>query len=168
MTTSRRLNLFSWLLAVILALGSAVPPLAVWQCRHASRIVSAAAPLSAMPCRMADAPMGAMPMAEMPRMACCLPETAASPAVSAHSSALPRPACNPTLMRLAVLPPASVLETHSHLQRSLAAASDLSLTAPFLPSVPATLPLRQRPPPLLGVCQSALKHAPGLRAPPAA
>lgn len=162
MATSRRLILFSWLLVVILALGSAMPPLALWQCRHASRVISAAAPLSAMPCRTS-----LMPMGEMPRMACCPLETAA-PTVTAHS-AVTRPACHPALTRLVALPPASVSETHTHLHQSLVAAFlALPQTALFLPSFPAILPLRQRPPPSLGFCQSALKHVPGLRAPPAA
>ena len=166
MAIFRRLNLFSWLVAAVLVLASAAPPLALWSCRHASRVISAAAPLSAMPCRIGDMRMGDMQMGGMPRMACCPTEVAVSPH-SPHSSAFTRPACSATLTYFAALPPASASETHAHWQRSLAAVA-LSQTSPFLPSIPATLPLRQRPPPSLGFCQSALKHSPGLRAPPAA
>jgi len=161
MTTSRRLKLlWSCFLAVILTVGNAAPPLALWQCRHASRVVSAAdAPRSVMPCGMSGAPM--------PRMGCCPPERVAAPRNPLHAPDLSRPACNPTLTRLAALPPASV--SKAHLRRSLALLlPSFPLTAALLPSVPAVLSLRQRPPPSLGVSQSALKHAPGLRAPPVA
>ncbi len=167
MATSRRLILLSCFLAVVLTAGSALPPLALWQCRHASRVVIAAdAPRSVMPCRMDNRAMGDAPM---PPMACCPPETGISPASSPHQSAVSRPACHPNLTRLAALPPASVSKAHAHLRRSLALLlPSFLLTAALLPPVPAVLSLRQRPPPTLGVSQSALKHAPGLRAPPAA
>ena len=169
MATFRRLHLFSWLFAVLVSASSAAPPLAVWQCRHASRIVSAAALLSAMPCRTTSMPMPEGSTGSMPRMACCLPKTAASSAASAHSAAITHPACHPTVTRLAVLPPGSVSETHTPLSRSLAAAFlALPETAPFLPPFLQVLPLRQRPPPTLGFSSPALKHVPGLRAPPAA
>ena len=162
MATLRRLQLaFSCLLAVFLACGTALPPPALWQCHHSTRVVNAAfaAPLSAMPCQTSGPPM--------PRMACC----SSNPSVSAQKTpvkqSLSRPACHPTLTRLAAFPAAGMNETRARLSlASLPAA--FPLCAALLPSMPTNLTLRLRPPPTAGLSQSAPEHFPGLRAPPAA
>jgi len=165
MVILRRLQLLlSCLLAVLLVSGSALPPAALWQCRHAARVVDAAfvALPSAMPCSRGG---------RMPPMACCPPEKVV---VRWGSSLTCKPAllcapCQPTLTRLAALPAASITETNARLRLSLASLPPaFPLPAAFLPSAPIILSLRQRPPPTLGQSQSAPEHAPGLRAPPVA
>ncbi len=152
-------------LAAVCAGGAVLPPPAVWQCRHAVRVVDAAwtGPRSAaMPCRMGDAPMALM--------ACCLPSPAKFfPAASSRRPALAAPACHPVLVSLAALPLANAPQAQAHLRRSLAVLiSLLPLSAALVPPVPAVLSRRQRPPPTLGFAQSAPAYSFGLRAPPAA
>lgn len=159
--TTRRLKLLSCFLVLLLAGGGALPPLAIWQCRHAARVVAAAvAPPAAMPCRMGDKPM--------PPMACCRPQRAVVRQHPSSRQVLSSRACQPTFTRL-VTPAVAGITGHAHLRRILASVPPASPPpAPRLPSVPATLALRQRPPPTVGQPLSAPEHAPGLRAPPAA
>jgi hypothetical protein len=158
MATQRRLKLLiSCLLAVLLVSGTALPSPALWQCHHSASVVNAAftAAPTVMPCRMSE------PL--MPTMACCLSE---------HSPINPSftpPPCHPTLIRLAILPALTCLNTQTRLRQNLVLLpSAFVLPAAFRPSAPIVLSLRQRPPPTIGLSQFSLEHTPGLRAPPAA
>ncbi|MBV9851484.1 MAG: hypothetical protein JO250_17595 [Armatimonadetes bacterium] len=158
------LSVLACLLAFSLVSGAAVPSPLLWRCRHATRVVPAsftAKPLS-MPCRMGGGPMsGAMP--------CCrIPHAAGAP----NPSPLPafgRPDCRPTLVPMASPPVARVQDAQTHLRQHLASALTPGLPRPPTPfPVPLTLPLQQRPPPLVGVFLSVAISLPSLRAPPAA
>lgn len=154
---------FSWLLAVLLVSGASLPSPALWQCRHVSRIVGAAFTVtpSAMPCRMGHG--------QMPQMACCPPRhSVIQPHSGAHQT-FSRPACQPTLTRMAALPAATFSEPRTHLLQSLVSAqAEFPLPWNARSPAPTALSLRQRPPPSVVVFLSAPRHAPGLRAPPTA
>ncbi len=162
MAILRRSKFLVFILAVMLAAGSALPSSALWQCRHAARVVSAsflAAP-AVMPCRMADAPM--------PRMACCPAPAAVTQNTSSHRASLTTPPCHPAFIGLAALPCACVSEMQFSLRLTLAFALTpvLPLFAAALPPVPDPLSLCRRPPPVSSA-QSVPLRTPGLRAPPA-
>lgn len=164
----RRLKLaLSFLLAVLLVGGSAVPSSALWQCRYSSRIVSDAfvAPPSAMPC-LADSSALRGTMSSMP---CCHTVRSASHRNSRGKEAFSPAACHPTLTRLAADPAPGMTDAGSALRRSLAATqSVLPATAAFAVSAPRMLPLRQRPPPTVNSPPTAPAYSFGLRAPPIA
>jgi hypothetical protein len=163
--TRRRLqfSFLACLLALLVASASALPSSMLWQCHHAAQIVVApfAPQAGAMPCRMSDGPML--------KMACCRPARMAAERPSSLKQSLSRLPCQPTLTRLGALPTAIAARSQASLgQRLLTAQATLPPLWSCLPPVPITLSLRQRPPPTVGSSQSALHHAPGLRAPPAA
>ncbi len=162
----RRLKLtLSCLLAVLLVGGTILPSPALWQCRHSSRLVSAAfadAP-SAMPCLMDGSPM----RGTMLYMPCCRFAKAAAHSSTQGKQAFSHPTCHPTLTSLAAVPAPGMARASLRFCRSLAAMQAvLPMTAAFGVSAPSTLCLRQRPPPTGGLALSAPSYSFGLRAPP--
>lgn len=172
----RRLKLvISCLLAVLLVGGTILPSPALWQCRHSSRLVSAAfaAAPSAMPCVMDRSAMNG-PMAFMP---CCHPLKPAAERSPQGKQIFKQifkqvfspPTCHPSLTPFAAVPAPGMTEAGSSLRHTLAAMQAV-LPAPsaFAVSAPLTLPARQRPPPTVSAFPAAPAYSFGLRAPPLA
>ena len=154
------------LLAVLLVGGNILPPPALWQCRHSSRVVSAAFAPAAMPCLMGSSPMNdAMP----PGMPCCRPVKSAASRSPHGKQAFSSSPCHPALTSLAAVPAPGRIEAGSSLRQSLSAMQAvLPATAAFAVSAPLTLTGRQRPPPTVSSPPSAPAYSFGLRAPPVA
>lgn len=164
----QRLKLvISCLLAVLLAGGSVLPPPALWQCHHSSRLVSAAfaAAPSAMPCLMGRSALNDA----MPSMPCCHPGKSAASRSPQNRQAFSAFPCHPVLTSLAAVPAPGVREASSSLRQSLSAMQAvLPMTATFAVSALITLTGRQRPPPTFSFSPSPPAYSFGLRAPPAA
>lgn len=164
----RRLKLvISCLLAVLLVGGTILPSPALWQCRHSSRLVSAAfaAAPSAMPCGMDRSAMNG-PMALMP---CCHSVKSTAYRNPPGKQAFSRPACHPTLTTPAAVPAPGMTEAGSSLRHTLAAMQAvLPASAAFAVFDPFTLPPRQRPPPTVSASPADPAYSFGLRAPPMA
>ena len=112
MAILRRLQYaFSCLLTVLLVSGTVLPSPALWQCHHSARIVNAAfaSTPSAMPCRMSGG--------QMPQMACCPVGHMGGARTSAQHASPVRPACQPTLTRLAAFSPSASPKRNARLRQ---------------------------------------------------
>ncbi len=156
------LRILVFFLALLMGTGAVMPAPGLWQCCHASRIVTAPVLQSgAMPCRMGGGMMSGT-------MTCCLAKR--QPRVSGAKTAQtvsPLP-CRPTFVRLSSFPIARIGQAPPSPTDTAASAHALFLSAEgVVPTRPA-VSARQRPPPASLLTLSDLLHVPGLRAPPVA
>lgn len=152
-----------WMLAVlIIGLSSLTSPW-LWQCHHASRLVAAPfAAAAAMPCGMQPGSMSSG------NMACCKRHLQTQSARSSKAITLGAPACRPTFVKMASMPPAAQYDEQNRHRAPAGTTTSLPNVACYASLTLAPITLKQRPPPTSHRSRLASLTASGLRAPPVA